>query len=330
MRALNRHNLCPRESLRLLLGPICLICLLFLAAQPASGQQACPTPPGYVENPLSTPSITAAEVAADPTPDNLRMFAMAARDYLAPLNRLEIVHALCLMRQEGSDWRSGDIFVVLFAAYPPDFVRMRVFFHASTMAHAGLRLNPEIAGAILATALTGRDGGPVPGLGGHAVGAGRYIGLVGFDIQEPHLDPKVIDSHYIPQVTASEVVDRTSLRLFVSSALRYVNQIFENQTYGAETLELLRAVFRDKNGPWISGPVYLFAIDPAGYTLFTGRFRTGSNTELPARPAMPSRESCFCRSSLPPGTTGTIRRAASSSITSTIPPTTMTAPRFPR
>ena len=272
MRTLDCKTFSSGDSLRLVPWLISLICLLFLAAQSASGQEACPTPAGYVENPLSTPSITAAEVAAKPTPDNLRMFAMAARDYLAPLNPLETVHALCLMRQEGGDWRSGDIFVVLLAAYPPDFVNMRVFFHASTMAHAGLRVKPEIAGGILATAARGRDGGPVPGLGGHAFGAGRYIGLVGFDLQEPHLDPKTIDSHYIPQVTASEVVDRASLKVFVNEALNYVTQLFQDDTYGHELLELLRAVFRDRNGPWISGPVYLFALDPAGYTLFHGAF----------------------------------------------------------
>ena len=97
------HNLHSRNSLRLLLG---LICLLFFATQSVSGQVACPTPPDYVENPLSTPSITAREVAANPTPDNLRGVALAARDYLLSLGylaQLELAHASCLMRQEGSD-----------------------------------------------------------------------------------------------------------------------------------------------------------------------------------------------------------------------------------
>ena len=252
---------------------------------------------------------------------------MAARDYLAALNPLELVHALCLMRQEGSDWRSGDIFVVLLAAYPPDFVSMRVFFHASTMAHAGLRLNRGIAGAILATVARDRDGGPVPGVGGHAFAAGRHIGLVGFDLQEPQLDPTVIDSHYIPQVTAREVVDRASLKIFVNEAINYATQLFQNDTYGHEILEVLRAVFRDKNGPWISGPVYLFAIDPAGYTLFHAAFPDRFEYRVTGTARDAVTESCFCPSSLPPGTR---RRAASSSITSTTPLTTVTAPRYPR
>ena len=75
MRTQDSHNLHSLNSLRLFAG---LICLLLFAAQSVSGQEACPPPPNYVENPLSTPGITAAEVAANPTADNLRMFAMAA------------------------------------------------------------------------------------------------------------------------------------------------------------------------------------------------------------------------------------------------------------
>ena len=270
MRILDRYKICSRASLLLVLGSICLS---FLATQSASGQEACPAPPGYEENPLSTPSITAAEVAANPTPDNLRIFSTAVQDYLSPLDPLELVHALCLMRQEESDWRSGGIFVVLLRAYPPDFTNMRVFFHAQTMALSGRRVLREIAGAILAAAASDPAGGaPVPGFGGHAAFRDSFITLVGLDVQEPQMDPVVIDSHYVPQVAASEVVDRASLKIFANEAINYITQLFLNQTYGFETFELLRAVFRDKNGPWISGPVYLIVFDPDGYTIFHGAF----------------------------------------------------------
>ena len=77
MRTQDSHNLHSLHSFRLFVG---LVCLLLFAAQSVSGQDACPPPPNYVENPLSTPSITAAEVAANPTAGNLKMFALAARD----------------------------------------------------------------------------------------------------------------------------------------------------------------------------------------------------------------------------------------------------------
>ena len=98
MLTLDFHNLYSKKSLRLFLG---LICLMLFAMQSVSGQEACPPPPNYLENPLSTPGITAAEVAANPTPDNLRMFAAAGRDYLLSITtQLELAHLSCLMRQE--------------------------------------------------------------------------------------------------------------------------------------------------------------------------------------------------------------------------------------
>ena len=277
MRILDSHNLDSKKSLRLFLG---LTCLLLFAAQSVSGQEACPPPPNYVENPLSTPSITAAEVAANPTAGNLGMFALAVRDYVFSLGSnapLQFAHAACLTRQEGGDWRSGGIFVVALsfnpevAVNPQAPINMRVFFHASNMALSGRRVHREMAAAILAAAASDPAGGaPVPGFGGHAVLVGSFVALVGFDLQEPHLDPQVIDSHYVPQITAAEVVDRASLKVFVNEAISYLGHLME--THGFEAIEISRGVLRDKNGPWISGPVYLFIVDPIGYTRFHGAF----------------------------------------------------------
>ena len=270
------HHLYSKKSLRLFLG---LACLLLFAAQSASGQEACPPPPNYVENPLSTPSITAAEVAANPTADNLRMFAAAGRDYLLSITtQLELAHLSCLMRQEGGDWRSGGIFPIAMSFNQELIVNrqapinMRILFHASHMAYGGRLVKPEIAGAILLAASSDlASGGPVPGLGGHAVLYGPFALLVGLDLQEPHLDPHFIDSHYSPQVTAREVVDRASVKVFVNEAIDYVGQLIE--THGFDVANVVRGAFRDKNGPWIAGPVYLFILDPVhGYTIFHGAF----------------------------------------------------------
>ena len=270
------HNLHSLSSSRLFAG---LVCLLLFGAQTAFGQEACPPPPNYVENPLSTPSITAAEVAANPTADNLREFAAAGRDYLLSVTtQLETAHLSCLMRQEGGDWRSGGIFPVAMSFNPELAVNrqapinMRILFHASHMAHAGRLVKPEMAGAILLAASSDVAGGaPVPGLGGHAVLYGLFVLVVGLDLQEPHLDPHFIDSHYIPQVTAREVVDRASLKVFVNEAIHYLGQLVE--THGFDSAHVARAALRDPNGPWISGPIYLFMFDPVhGYTVFHGAF----------------------------------------------------------
>ena len=277
------HNLHSLHSLRLFVG---LICLLLFTAQSVSGQEACPPPPNYVENPLSTPSITAAEVAANPTAGNLKMFALAARDYLFSVgygDQLQLTHAFCFLRQEGGDWHSGGIFPIAMS-FNPEFlanrqapINMRVFLHASTMALGGRLVKPEIAGALLRAAANDLDrasglssGGPVPGLGGHALFLGPYVLLVGLDLQEPHMDPRFIDSHHIPQVTATEVVDRASLKVFVNEAIDYIGQLSE--TRGFDASQAARGAFRDPNGPWISGPVYLFMFSPAGYSIFHGAF----------------------------------------------------------
>ena len=269
------HNLHSFHSLRLFVG---LTCLLLFVPQSVSGQDACPPPPNYVENPLAMPSITAAEVAANPTPDNLREFALAAAAYYASARGpLDLAHAVCLFRQQGGDWRSGGIYVVgllvnpELAVNPQAPINMRVFFHASHMAYGGRLVKDEIAGAILlAASIDLASGGVVPGLGGHAVLRGPFVLLVGLDLQEPHLDPGVVDSHYVPQVTAAEVVDRASLKVFVNEAIRYFEQLIETHDFNA--VHLVRAAFRDPNGPWISGPVYLFVVDPTGYTVFHGAF----------------------------------------------------------
>ena len=275
---MDSHNLYSKKSLRLFLG---LACLLLFTAQSVSGQEACPPPPNYVGNPLSTPSITAAEVAANPTADNLSMFASAGRDYLLSITtQVELAYLSCLMRQEGGDWRSGGIFPIAvsvnqeLAVNPQAPINMRILFHASHMAYGGRLVKPEIAGAILLAASSDlSSGGPVPGLGGHAVlyGPPPLVMLVGLDLQEPHLDPKITDSHYIPQVTAREVVDRASLKAFVNEAIHYITQLSE--AHGFEAAQIARATLRDPNGPWISGPVYFFIFDPVqGYTIFHGAF----------------------------------------------------------
>ncbi|MDE0611757.1 MAG: hypothetical protein OXH88_03555, partial [Gammaproteobacteria bacterium] len=277
------HNLHSLHSLRLLVG---LICLLLFTAQSASGQEACPPPPNYVENPLSTPSITAAEVAANPTAGNLSKFALAVQDYLVSigyLDQVQISHAFCLMRQEGGDWRTGGIFPIAMSFNQELVVNrqapinMRVIMHASTMAYGGRLVKPEIAGAIMLAASSGLNpangvssGSPVPGLGGHVLLLGPLVLLVGLDLQEPHLDPEIIDSHHIPPVTAREVVDRASLKVFVNEAIDYIGQLSE--THGFEAAQIARAALRDRNGPWISGPVYLFIFDPIGYSIFHGAF----------------------------------------------------------
>ena len=267
-----------------------LAALLLLGISQLSAQQPCPVPDGYTGNPLSKPSISAREVESNPTVDNLREFAVAARDYaLSIRTQLELAYASCLWRQEGGDWRSGEIYPVSLSinpevlANPAAPVRMRVIVHSADMAISGKLLQESTAREILtAAARDPASGGevpsvacqalgcPEPGVGGHAILYGPYVMLVGSHIREPHLGPEVLDIGQIPDVTASDVIDRATLKDFVGGAIDYIDMVFKTQ--GLDAASALRGVLRDENGPWRAGEVYLFISDRIGYTVFHAAF----------------------------------------------------------
>ena len=103
-----------------------------------------------------------------------------------------------------------------------------------------------------------------PGASGHA---GSYFSehlgvpvmlLAGFDLNESHLDEEVID-YGDPAITASEVVDRETLKAFVGEAGKYYLNLF--QTEGRASSTRSRVALRDPNGPWRHGSVYLYVLD---------------------------------------------------------------------
>ncbi len=229
-------------------------------------------------------------LVADPTAANLRDFAVAARDYLSSITtQLELAYASCLMRLEDGDWRSGEISAVSLSVDPAVFadpqapIHMRVLFHSANMATSGRLLKESAAREILSAAASDRASGgavpsvaclaldcPQPGVGGHAVFYGPFILLAGAQIEESHFGPELLDIDHTPDVTASEVVDRPTLRAFVNGAIDHFEGLVES--LGFNSAGVLRGVLRDENGPWRAGPVYLFIIDRTGYTLFHGAF----------------------------------------------------------
>ena len=277
---------CDARPLRRLV-PGLIGCLLFISSAVASHPSVCPVPEGLGENPLASPGVTAGEVAADPTPENLQSFAVAARDYVASWNtQSELAYGSCLMRKEGEDWRSGDTYSFTVSLNPEVFtnpqapIDMRVSFHAKDMGLGGRPVNPSVAGAILAGAASDPAvGGPVPGIGGYAALYGPFILVAGLDLQEAHMVEEVIESDHVPHITASEVVDRATLKSFVNAAIVRLTELFEAETFNAATA--LRSVLRDENGPWRAGPVYLFVMDRTGYTLFHGAFPDRFELQIP-------------------------------------------------
>ncbi len=283
----------------------CLLVLGFVLddVRPALAQEACPLPAGL--HPVADPPVTAQQVENDP--GLLRDFALSSRDRAREhaLQATTVEQGLyvgCLIRQEGSVWRSGSTYIVMLT---PDG---RVFLHAKDMALAGRLLNPLIyaeilaalgispadlanlasrdpdtrnnaLAAILATLYQEPDGAfdatvPVPGVRPAIPGASGYASvyvspdlrapivlLAGFDLSEAHLVPisaEAID-YGNPTITASDVVDRATLKAFVTEAGNYMRDL--QRTGDAADLSKARIALRDPNGPWRHGSVYLYVLD---------------------------------------------------------------------
>ena len=113
--------------------------------------------------------------------------------------------------------------------------------------------------------------------GGYAVGYlytaaqnAPAILLIGFDLQESDLNPVVHDPADTPTVTASDVVDRETLKAFVNGAVDFGRGLFAKGRSTA--LARIRSEFRDEKGPWREGSVYLYVLDATGYVWFHAAF----------------------------------------------------------
>ena len=290
-----------RISLTLVAGLFALAGV-FSNGLPASAQEACPLPAGVTAP--AVPSVTAQDVTDRGA--SLMDFALAVRErsveHSQQATAVEVGHYIgCAIRQDGSPWRSGDTYIVTLT---PD---RRVFVHAKDMSLAGRQLNFSIYVAILhalginpadlanpatfrtafTTAAMGNGGAfnipNVPGASGYAT---VYVStelrspivlLAGFDLDESHLvDEEIV--HEEPIVTARDVVDRESLKAFVTAAGEYFVELTESGDLAAASK--LKIALRDPHGPWRHGSVYLYVLNltdpdadpPQGTILFHGAF----------------------------------------------------------
>ena len=279
---------------------------VFSDARPALAQtqEACPLPDGVT--PPADPRVTAQQVEDGSA--SLKDFVLAARDrYKTPTSTLEeALYFQCRVRQEGSPWRSGSTYLVQLT---PDG---RVYEHSKSMALSGRLLNPLIYAQILTAlgvsptvladlaspdpavkggafgalfgALAQEPDAPfdatslgIPGASGHAavsiLGSSELpiLLLAGFDLDESHLVEEVPD-YGDPAVTARDVVDRETLKAFVTQAGEWFIPIVETATDPA-AISKVRIAARDPNGPWRHGPVYLYVLDlTSNIILFHGAF----------------------------------------------------------
>ena len=283
---------------------------VFSNAPPALAE--CELPAGVTPPP--DPSVTAQQVEDGSA--TLMDFALAARDIFR--SQTQVITTLeqatyfgCLVRQEGSAYRSGSTYLVQLT---PDG---RIFVHSKDMVLSGRLLNPVIYGtilsalgvsltdlanlaspdpaiaaqafgAVLGTLSQEPDGAfdattPIPGLSPGIPGASGHatvylsanlrlpiILLSGFDLNETHLAEEEID-YGDPVITAVEVVDRETLKTFVTEAGNYFLALQETGDFAASSK--VRIALRDENGPWRHGSVYLYVLDlTSNIILFHGAF----------------------------------------------------------
>ena len=82
--------------------------------------------------------------------------------------------------------------------------------------------------------------------------------LAGFDLDSSHLASEAID-YGNPTIAARDVVDRETLKAFVTGAGEYFIGLFE--TGDSAVTSKARIALRDPNGPWRHGSVYLYVLD---------------------------------------------------------------------
>ena len=107
----------------------------------------------------------------------------------------------------------------------------------------------------------------IPGASGHAAVyesaelRSPIVLLAGFDIDESHL-VSIADEdidYGDPAITAAQVVDRETLKAFVTQAGNYVLDV--QRTGDPRAASRARIALRDPNGPWRHGSVYLYVLD---------------------------------------------------------------------
>ena len=277
-----------RISLFLVAG-LLVLAGAFSNVLPASAQTQVPCPLPAGGSPVAPPLVTAQQVESGT--GSLMDFALGSRArFLEQAGRGagQSQYLACLIRQADSGWRSGSTYLVTLT------IDGRVYVHAQDMSLSGRKLRPSIYGAILralginpadladrATALAAfnaaaaHDGGPfnIPGASGYAsvYPSLRFrapiVMLAGFDLNETHLVPfGAEDIDYgDPAVTAADVVDRATLKDFVTQAGNHFIELVK--TGDPADLSKARTAMRDPNGPWRHGSVYIYVLNLKSETI---------------------------------------------------------------
>ena len=250
----------------------CLIAVLMLGLASLS--------PAAAQDP-ERPKVTASEVVDRET---LKAFVEGGKEYLEGIRTLtETAKLRAIFRAEG-DWKSGSTFLVILLK------------NGAVLLHGG---DAEIDNEVLIDvkdgkgkkvvqdllAAAGRGGDFVeyywddPAVEGDANPkvsyaveytsglSGKNLVLVGGYYQDVSNVVTAIPEMARPEVTASEVVDRETLKTFVKAAAQiYRETMLDNYSQ----LPYVKNAFRMEGSYWKSGSIYTFIMSRDGYVLFHG------------------------------------------------------------
>ena len=210
----------------------------------------------------------------------------------------QVVYYGCLFREEGSYWHSGSTYIVVMRADGSVLIhaknmalssrRLNPFIYAEVLSALGVPstvlanlASPDSAVAAQANAdvvnvltqgpdaafdattpISGLRPG-IPGASGYAAAyfsdffRGPLVMIAGFELDETHVIEEEID-HISPAVTAKDVVDRETLKAFVTAAGEYCIELRKAGNFPGG---IARIALRDPNGPWRHGSVYIYVLD---------------------------------------------------------------------
>ena len=277
----------------------------------AQTQQPCPLTPGVAPPPDPSVTAQQVENGSASLMDFVVGARDYFRDLSPEITVQHAAYFGCLIRREGGPWRSGSTYLIQLTPDGRVFVHAKdmslsggllhplIYFEillalgvsptdlanlaspdpavsAAAQAAVFARLLQEPEGAFDATVPIPGVRPGIPGASGHAavyVSATLGVPLLllgGFELDATHLAQEDID-YGNPTVSARDVVDRETLKTFVTEAGEYFIQLQE--TGGPAAASQARIALRDPNGPWRHGSVYLYVLERnSNIILFHGAF----------------------------------------------------------
>ncbi len=284
----------PRTLLTIPVAGLLVLAGVFFNPHPVLAD--CQLPPGV--SPPAAPAVTAQQVedgSASLMDFALGVRDQFSRRASTPD---QLFYFGCLIREDGSHWHSGSTFLVILTPDSRVLIHtkdmalsgrlLNPVIYGAILSALGVPTtvladlaspDPAVAAqafaAVRNTLMQEPDAAfdatnPIPGLSPGIPGASGYVTvyssanlgpimlLAGFDLNETHVVQEDLD-YGDPTITARDVVDRETLKTFVTQAGEWFIEI--QKTGDLTAISKAKIALRDPNGPWRHGNVYIYIID---------------------------------------------------------------------